>query len=492
MYKVLVVDDEHITREGIASIISEESGCEVIGTCANGIEAFDFIKTNKPDIVITDIRMPGLDGFGLIEKVRDCYPETKFILLSGYAEFEYAKRAVKFNVNNYILKPADEEELNNELKILADEITRDREKKRQYEISLYEAEQMKRKFSEFQLGHFIDERYYADDLNDGFRNFLEEENGLGLIWLCGEQDKICDFLSGSVLPNENLIVTNIKNDVIIICKNDLLQNIKNAYEKSSVADGFAFIIHGGISASEITGVCMDISEHKNIFTENKLYFHNGFMQLGEKYESLVSRIIKIIDSADFDLLQPAVDSLFEYPEETDACEMRFGAMDLIMKLNRKYSPEDFRKTRFLEIFGSSSKERMRTIVMRNIETFIRLEINKEHTQYSKPVAKAIEYIDANLHRSELSLGMVAENITHMNKDYFGRLFKKETGVFLTRYVMERRITKAKELLSDKDAKVYNVAKQVGFDADAKYFGKVFKKYTGMVPTEYQKTVNSEK
>ncbi|MFP7477998.1 response regulator [Terribacillus saccharophilus] len=116
MFKVLLVDDEPMLLEGISSIVEwEQQGTVLHGVARNGLEALDFIKEHTPDIVITDITMPGLDGMGLIEQGRQVAPLIKWILLSGYNEFEYAQKAMRFGVKHYLLKPSSEEDIHEAL-----------------------------------------------------------------------------------------------------------------------------------------------------------------------------------------------------------------------------------------------------------------------------------------------------------------------------------------------------------------------------------------
>jgi len=110
MYKVLLVDDERTILEGISSIVDwEREGVTLSGTANNGVEALEFIEKNEPDIVISDIMMPGLDGIQLLQKTSKTHPLMKFILLSGYSEFEYARQAMGYGVKHYLLKPSNED-----------------------------------------------------------------------------------------------------------------------------------------------------------------------------------------------------------------------------------------------------------------------------------------------------------------------------------------------------------------------------------------------
>jgi len=112
LLKLIIADDERIIRETISHLIDWNSlGIELIGSCSDGIEAYNMILDESPDIVMTDIRMPGLSGLELVERISQTCLNTQFILLSGFGEFEYAKTAMKYKVHHYLLKPCNEEQI---------------------------------------------------------------------------------------------------------------------------------------------------------------------------------------------------------------------------------------------------------------------------------------------------------------------------------------------------------------------------------------------
>lgn len=109
MYKVMLVDDEKIILDGISQMIDWTSlGTRLIGTASNGVEAYERIKELLPDIVVSDIRMPGMDGLELVAAVHRSHPGIRFVLLSGFGEFDYASRAMQYGVKHYLLKPTNE------------------------------------------------------------------------------------------------------------------------------------------------------------------------------------------------------------------------------------------------------------------------------------------------------------------------------------------------------------------------------------------------
>ena len=112
IFKLLIVDDESTMRKGIAEFMNWNSiDCEVSGTASDGLEAIAFLKNHEVDIVITDIKMPEADGLAVAKYVYENCPEKKVIILTGYADFEYAKTAIRYNVSAFILKPTNKKEL---------------------------------------------------------------------------------------------------------------------------------------------------------------------------------------------------------------------------------------------------------------------------------------------------------------------------------------------------------------------------------------------
>jgi two-component system, response regulator YesN len=142
MFRVLLVDDEPMLLEGISSIVEwERHGTKLEGVARNGLEAMEFIEKHAPDIVITDITMPGLDGMGLIEQGSKISPLIKWILLSGYNEFEYAQKAMRYGVKHYLLKPSSEEDIQEALAEVVEELSqgqkREQAKKTPSEMQRY-------------------------------------------------------------------------------------------------------------------------------------------------------------------------------------------------------------------------------------------------------------------------------------------------------------------------------------------------------------------
>ncbi|MCX7746274.1 MAG: response regulator [Clostridia bacterium] len=143
MMKVLLIDDEEIIREGLKKIIDWGSlDCEIIGEAEDGEDGIKMINSLKPDIVFTDIRMPGLDGLQMISNIKDIKEDCKIIILSGFRDFEYAQEAVKLGAFRFLLKPSKPKEISQTVKDAVDEIKKIREKEEQYHALKIQAEKL--------------------------------------------------------------------------------------------------------------------------------------------------------------------------------------------------------------------------------------------------------------------------------------------------------------------------------------------------------------
>lgn len=167
MLKLIIADDEFAIREAISSIIDWKAlNIDLIGKCKNGPETLKMIYDSHPDIVLTDIKMPGLSGLDLIKQTVKCGMDISFIILSGYAEFEYAKQAIQFGVSNYLLKPCNENQITEAIKKASAEIMKKKKIRELIPESLIDNSQKRGNFKDCitQMLDYIDSHFSQPDL----------------------------------------------------------------------------------------------------------------------------------------------------------------------------------------------------------------------------------------------------------------------------------------------------------------------------------------
>lgn len=510
MIKLLIADDERIIRETISALIDWDSlGIHLIGAAGNGFEAYNMILDESPDIVLTDIKMPGLSGLELIQKIYEINKKTQFIILSGYGEFEYAKTAMEYGVRHYLLKPCNEVQIISSIKEILKEISRQtsfeniEEEKKQLLSNMYRNyllniindslvadcinnEQMyqsvyKRysKFLDFNYSPYeIFYLYYLEIayLNDAIKileNFRQKyspgilfsyiyvQNTLILFFnsYTTNYDEIVSFLQSLSFANQKTNISvehnNFKN------LNDLLNCLLlkiTRYETIYYSDG------GSIST---------ICNYKNIISDIKTYSTKMFADDKKDADAAYFSIVKILSSVtDINLLKQLTSSIIIYSASKSMLYNSVFAAEFMIKIGNLESCED-------------------------ILSLLTAELKNIYTDYHSSEIKGtlslkiMDYVEEHLSDSGMSLKSIAENYLYMNVDYVSKKFLKETGQKFSNYLTGARIKKAKELLSDINPdKIQYVAEMVGCGNNPQYFSLLFKKNTGYSPSTYIKLIGN--
>jgi len=506
MLRLVIVDDEKIIRETISTIIDCNSlDIEVIGTCKNGIEAYDMILDEYPDIVLTDIKMPGLSGLELIEKIRQTDEDIKFVILSGYGEFDYAKTAMKYGVKHYLLKPCNENQIIDVMKQVAQDCYRTRalqemQNKHQKLIANLQENIMRNIIMEgltpkdnlrnilSQYEHYID--FLNIDYDLCYVYYLEENNLEECV------NKIRSFLSvsyPSVIPffiyTRNTLILFFKglNDFYDPLDNFLKnlhfnhQTVSIEYERKHFPNlqNLLEVLFKKINRYEYVYL---INNHHIItaYNHSSLFIYiddilNKFSSQGnfdkEKIIEELSEILSQIE--DVDLLKAVITTfLMKLVNHNFIFYNPIHVTDFLIEIN----DINHCKT-ILQIFLNKFSNHMAS----NPAT---------HYRHKDFIEKTLMYVNEHLSDPNLSLKWIAENYLFMNVDYLSKQFIKQTGYKFSQYLTNLRIERAKKLLLECNTeKIYTIAEQIGCGNNPQYFSQIFKKYTGMTPTEYIKKAN---
>ncbi|WP_152398967.1 response regulator [Paenibacillus cellulositrophicus] len=510
MYKVLLVDDERIILDGISQMVDWQAfGTELTGTAQNGLQAYDLIAADPPDIVISDIRMPGLDGLGLVAQTHATHPNVKFVLLSGFGEFEYANRAMQYGVKHYLLKPTDETKIAEALKEVTAELNQER---RREAFTL----DMKRRFEkviphvkEQVLREFVTNKTYGRRDLEEYRSLLPCDFGRPVrLLLChieGEADYEHQFAVKNIaedLLQTALMSTTLGDHALILISDpedqellhSRLQDIRRTfrlYYKMNVT--VAVSDPGPITSARKlyreTLQCLNYRfylDESGIITRKDTFVPDGGVsEFGFDEE----RLMLPVRSGD---REEAGVALAEFIAELKRAQLSIEmtksyAISMYAALVRLDGPERMAEAykRISEIADMGSLQAIQSFLEETVRDMTGRNYERNAFKYNAIVRKVIDIVEEQIGNASLSLNLVAHEMLYMNADYLGKLFKKETGEKFSNYVMRIRIQRATELMAENpDAKIFEMAEQLGFGDNPQYFSQVFKKQMGCTPSEY--------
>lgn len=542
LYRIILVDDEEEVRKSIIRKIDWTAvGFTVVGDAENGEDALEKIENLEPDVVLTDIRMPYMDGLTLAERIRQKYPSMKIVIFSGYDDFEYAKQAIKLNVTEYILKPVNVEELTAILKRIKTNLDEEIEQKRNVNLL---RENYKRSLP------ILREQFLKDLISrpmDGetVQTLLREYD----IPLAGAKKWIAIAVELELeqeLTQEEapLPLHEEKNLIPISVMQILSENLKPSYRFSLLSfSGSADAKIAGIAAidennsqTELINILGDIC--KEIRKTLKVPVTIGIGHSAQKLENISRSFQSALDALGYRSVVGTGSTIYINDVEPGiGGKLQFGSEEesaLIQAI--KFGPEEKIRETVRGIVDRMNEARVHarqqqayilsvancmiqliqqydlnmeeifaedplgpdpfTVIqsMLNRENFSRwlyqtaLKINNalsRERDYAagQVIEKAKQYIMDNYQDPGLSVEQICRYL-HMSPAYFSTMFKKATGQTYIAYLTEVRLNKAVELLNMTDEKTYVIASQVGYQ-EQNYFSYVFKKRFGVSPTKFR-------
>ncbi len=537
MYKVLIIDDESIIRKGIKNIINwKQLDCEVCADASDGIEGIELIKKYLPEVIITDIRMPGLDGLNMIKQVRGIVPNSKIIILTGYRDFDYVQEAIKCGAFDFLLKPSKIEELTAVLSRAVNEIND--QKIRHMEIDRFKLlfEQSIPVLREKLLYDIIyglntNEAEIVDKMklfNINIRNFVlvVMENDYDEKSTSSQYDKHL-YQFGIVNSFEEIfaeryevmsIMLNSSRVGFIIQKPDrsaldiVEVSEKCGYLQEVINNGFGFTVTVAVSSAgespmelpEKLKECLGSLEYKSYMGNNSIIQYsdlNSFFRY-EDYSTLdkyQKQLLESIKSGNEGLVRVTTQNISRYvtTNKININYMKNFYYTTLSSINNirisvsaievdKKHEEGKDIASLLKLIEKSESAEELNSLLEEVAIKIAEKVNNYNNKSIKLILrKAIDYIQDH-YNEQVTLNEVAENI-YVSTFYISRMFKKELGKSFVDYLNDVRIEKSKELLKDVRYKTYEVAEIVGI-SDPHYFSKLFKKYSGMTPSEYRETI----
>ena len=536
MYRVLLVDDEILVRDAIRKRIDWEGlGYELAGDCQNGKEAIEFVKEHPVDVVLTDICMPYVDGMELSHFLHDNYPEILIVIFSGFGEFEYAKKAIQYNVSEYLLKPVTAVELSEVLSNMRKKLESARKEeqkiRRLTKVSkeYHKNEQMIRSQAISSLvtcskdmgecirnlegmGIFLDATDYRvavlsiDLYSELHEQNLEQrqESALMAFVVYNISDEIVSNYDAGIAYQESnnktgiLFKTNRPREFFGTVKKICGEIQEKVYEtmklEISIAVGpyvkktdelhFSYDrANEALSYRYLLGGNLLLDLESDAKFENDISLYIELTQLSEavrkNQKREVERILKIIHDK---IMESRVN-------KSRACLYMQQVIRTLSELVEKVHPDPRRiQEERNQLLGKISEKKTFEKAFDVVECYANGAcdyLKMENSSSGKRQAmEAVEYIKENYADPDLNLNGICAHLG-ISTSHFSSIFKEETGETFMEFLIRIRMEKAKELLEHTSLKNYEIAERVGF-ADPHYFGISFKKMTGKTPTEYAK------
>jgi two-component system response regulator YesN len=526
MCKVLVVDDHDYITAGISKMIERMSGSQrKVYTANNGDDAEKIAIRINPDIVFTDIRMPDISGLELISRLKKHLNKTRYIVMSGYDDFAYARDALRLGVVDYLLKPIDKEDVE---RLIQESMKRLEEDQAQVHAAFVEniTEQGSKNTNEILLCQLFESIENVDLVQElkkegmeftyKFCSLITFERDMPLANLSAEIDRdenvihikvkrICEeYLKEAGV--KHLVFSNFDNQVVAVI------NHKHSQMMDKISSDIILEVGKKLGISMSAGIGNPISDfselkasynhaktsikYRILFDAKSSIAYNDIKDRNKdeiSHSYLFRNIITCIETGDQKGIESAVRALFHEFSNNH----RFSIESLISACYWLYSyavklygdqdlftisEEDFHK-KFRRLCSIQEANDFITESIKKVcVDRVRDDIYLEHKRI---IGKALKYIHENYDK-DISLAFVA-NLVSRNYTYFSKLFKNQTGLSFSHYLRNFRIEKAKELIRDTDLKIVDIAKAVGY-IDYVHFCKSFTKMVGMPPNKYRESI----
>jgi two-component system, response regulator YesN len=508
MHKVIVVEDDRIIRRGICqSIPWSDHGFIVAGEAGDGEVALELIKKEKPQVVVSDINMPFMNGLEMARHVKEISPDTRLIFLTGYEDFKYAQEAIKLKAFDYLLKPVD----SNELLKKAKEAAADWDKVVQKEKIITESLPLLQQDFFQKLSRDGEQRM---DVEKELADLGVELEGPSYAVILVKDESGEESFKDRVTAMAAGLFGGISHEVMCARPDELaiLLSLENGEDerKRQLAAGLMEEIpfHATITFGRTYPDLFEVGksflesrlaiEMRHIIGTGRLYSfeesvsgceesETGLKQLEEKLENHIKAGLPEKVEESLEQLRAGIVAQRNVPlADLRIIALKFSTM-LFFEIE-KWIKEETTSFNSSEVYKDIMKMQSLTEMVELLRGLVRqwsqaMYQKQEKSRFSH-VDQAIQYIREHYHDSSLTLQKVADLI-HVSTPYLSNLFKLEKGFNFGDFLLELRMKKAMEILRESDAKTYEVCEKVGYN-NPQYFSICFKKYTGCTPAEYKK------
>lgn len=527
LLKLLLIDDEHIILKGMVETYDWASmGYEVVGTAQSGEAALALIEDEEPDVVITDVRMKRISGLELIERTRLTHPEIKFVVISAYKDFEYAKKACQEGALSYLVKPIDEDEL--------EEIMH-----KAYELCI-DTKAKQKKYENWQKILIEDQGSFLSQMIERYVKDIISENELKALAESLSKDiGIQNYFSAVCIDIDviykvaNKMEADAKRYILFTELEKQLEGQYQIWHYTNQDDSRIFLVNLGQAANTgklkmVVGRIKRESGYEVISAISNGYVGLGGMktaynQVMKLYEiaceagagvlmtsketevtvhpkyfaEIENQVLRVLRKNSKEQLKEVFEQIvYSLPsdEETAKTYLHRLAVQIEVMLDDSYEMSDNIRMGFANFYGILKQYtllRLIDILYKLLITVIQERLTSSpalsEEYFSDYMKDALSYIRDHLQEEELSITVVAEKV-YLNPVYFGRFFKNVMGMTFKRYVLDERMERAKKLIIESNGSIAEIGGKVGIP-NPSYFSQLFKQATGMLPSEYKKEFN---
>jgi len=524
MIRVIIADDEIRVCKLIIKLIDwDKLGMLIVGTASNGIEALELIEKENPDIVITDIRMPGYDGLEMIEKAKMLNNDLEFIIISGYGQFEYAKKGIDFGVKDYLLKPINKDDLLKALIKVGEHVQKKKGQinlEKEYELIIKNGADKIREAFLNNLIFFNTEsfkEYTLSEVNENY-HFNFQEGIFSIVALkidyldkdySNNIKNIINEIAGIIKPKlqditYELDIINNKNNLYIVInyngnekkqiKTVFLKLLEYFKQRFSTVEKIEITIAFGEDVDDLRHVAKSFKSAE-LLIEDRILKGTGRIieidgirtdktEIEDVFDNFSKKFIKAVEVLDLDKAKKII---FNFKNDISSKNIRGAELKrmineigniyyLTMKSNNikvGNAVENYPNFKSRTDHCNSTDGLFEELLEYITYSFVILDRDKAHNNL-KQIRQAKKYIEEN-YMNNITLEDLGAHIG-FNPSYFSSLFKKETETSFVEYLSKVRIEKAKDLLKESDLRMQDICLMVGYN-DVKYFTKSFIKYT---------------
>lgn len=524
-FTVILADDEPQILDGIRSSMNwEQLGFNVVATALNGKELLELTETLRPDLIISDIKMPFMDGLEVAKILHEKMMHIRIVLFSGWDDFEYAQLAIRYGVSEYVLKPIDFEEMHSLLEKLHKELEEELEQRRNREHleEIYQKSLplLQEQFMVQLVKGILNSEQIIRQMSNLSIDLASELFGIVLIKVADENDnylsqvsvmesvnemlhKVCRFTSFRYLDKiAYLLMISDRSEILMIQRSlNEAAHISKHYSQISFSCGIGSVCENLEQLPSSFAQAMEALEYSVVSAEESVTSYQDIELYGNNVCTSVStdELEMAIKLESKEKIQHEVEKLISQLEEN---HYNFNAyqsaiLEIIFSISgifRQYHMMDD------EIFADAKRMTMKVLSLETGEqlnswllnycNYISYAIHLRKVDRNSLLAqKAIEYVEQHYNDADLSVETVCDHL-HVSTSHFSNLFRRETGLSFLAFLTKKRIEEAVRLLKTTDYKSRVIGEMVGYP-EPNYFSYVFKKNMNVSPANFRKEKASE-